>query len=349
MTTFNVFLSCHHFSDPRSHTQLYADLVEQARHAEALGYDALSVPEHHFVNILMNPDPLMLALHVANATERLPISTAVIVLPFHDMRRFAGQAMLADILSNGRIELGVGRGAFAYEMSRMGIDPADTRAQFDESLAVLEALFDGTDVAWKGEHYNFDPITIMPRSPRRPKLWIAALGPEAIYHTAAKGYDVQTTPLRGGFALAVKQMEAFHRGADEALARTGKRPKMSMLRSAYVGRDADDAREKAKVVFEYGQRFTNGFETPGTVTNGELEIIKLDYGFEDAMHQIIVGTKDEIVDKIGAYAELGMDEIALDMHLGIPSHPDVMESMERFATDVMPLFRGQGAAAAVGS
>ena len=124
---------------------------------------------------------------------------------------------------------------------------------------------------------------------------------------------------------------------------------MSMLRSAYVGRDSDDAREKAKVVFEYGQRFTNGFETPGTVTNGELEIIKLDYGFEDAMHQIIVGTKDEIVDKIGAYAELGMDEIALDMHLGIPSHPDVMESMERFATDVMPLFRGQGAAAAVGS
>jgi alkanesulfonate monooxygenase SsuD/methylene tetrahydromethanopterin reductase-like flavin-dependent oxidoreductase (luciferase family) len=214
---------------------------------------------------------------------------------------------------------------------------------------VLEALFDGEDVSWEGKHYNFDPITIMPRSPRRPKLWIAALGPEAIYHTARKGYDVQTTPLRGGFALAVKQMEAFHRGADEALARTGKRPKMSMLRSAYVGANAADVREKAKVVFEYGQRFTNGFETPGTVSNGELEIIELDYGFEDAMHQLIVGTKDEIIDKIGAYAELGMDEIALDMHLGIPSHPDVMASMERFATDVMPLFRDQGAVAAAGS
>jgi alkanesulfonate monooxygenase SsuD/methylene tetrahydromethanopterin reductase-like flavin-dependent oxidoreductase (luciferase family) len=349
MTTFNVFLSCHHFSDPRSHEQLYADLVTQARHAEALGYDALSVPEHHFVNILMNPDLLMLAVHVANATERLPVSTAVIVLPFHDMRRFAGQAMLADILSNGRVELGVGRGAFAYEMSRMGIDPAETRARFDESLAVLEALFDGEDVSWKGEFYDFDPITVMPRSARRPKLWIAALGPEAIYHTARKGYDVQTTPLRGGFELAKKQMEAFHRGADEALAATGKRPRMSMLRSAYVGRDAADAREKAKVVYEYGLRFTNGFETPGTVSKGELEIVEVDYGFEDAMHQLIVGTKDEIIDKIGAYAELGMDEIALDMHLGIPSHNDIMDSMERFATDVMPLFRGEPVAAAVGS
>jgi len=343
MTTFNVFLSCHHFSDPRSHEQLFADLVEQGRHAEALGYDALSVPEHHFVNVLMNPDPLMLALHVANATKHLPVSTAVIVLPFHDMRRFAGQVMLADILSGGRIELGVGRGAFAYEIQRMGIDPAETRARFDESLAVLEALLGGEDVAWDGTYYKFDPITVMPRSPRKPKLWIAALAPEAIYHTARKGYDVQTTPLRGGFELAKKQIEAFHRGADEALARTGRRPKMSMLRSAYVGKDAADVREKAKVVYEYGLRFTNGFETPGTVSHGELEIVEVDYGFEDAMHQLIVGTRDEIVDKIGAYAELGMDEIALDMHLGIPSHADVMGSMERFATDVMPLFRYSGA------
>jgi len=318
MTTFNVFISCHHFSDPRSHERLFADLTEQARHAEDLGFDALSVPEHHFVNILMNPDPLMFALHLVNATSHVPISTSVIVLPFHDIRRFAGQAMLADILSGGRIELGIGRGAFAYEMQRMGVEVAETRDRFDEALAVLEARFDGEEVGWDGKFYNFDPITVMPRSPRRPKIAIAALGPEAIYHTARKGYDLQTTPLRGGFPLAVKQMEAFHRGADEALAATGKRPKMSMLRSAYVGRDDADVRENARVVYEYGQRFTNGFESPGTVKKGELEII----------------------DKLGAYVELGMDELALDMHLGIPSHRDVMELMERFASEVMPVFKG---------
>ena len=270
----------------------------------------------------------------------MPITTAVVVLPFHDMRRFAGQAMLADILSDGRIELGVGRGAFfAYEMQRMGMDPAETRARFDESLAVLEALFERVDVSWQGDFYKFGPITAMPRSPRRPKIWIAALGPEAIYHTARKGYDVQTTPLRGGFPLAVKQMETFHRGADEALEILGRRPRMSMLRSAYVGADGADARAKAKVVHEYGLRFTNGFETPGTVTKGQLEVIELDYSVEDAAHHFLVGTTAEIIDKMGAYAELGMDEIALDMHLGISSHSDVMASMERFAADVMPLFR----------
>ncbi len=339
MVQFNVFLSCHHFSDPRSHTELYRDMLAQARHAEALGYDGLSVPEHHFVNVLMNPDPLMLALQVANVTERLPIATAVVVLPFHDMRRFAGQAMLADILSEGRIELGVGRGAFAYEMQRMGVDPAETRDRFDESLAVLEALFEREEVSWDGTYYKFDSLTAMPRSPHKPNIWIAALGPEAIYHTARKGYDVQTTPLRGGYPLGVKQMEAFHRGADEALEATGKRPRMSMLRSAYVATDEADAQAKREVVYEYGLRFTNGFETPGTVKNGSLEIIEVDYEMEDAMKQLIVGTKDEIVDKIGAYVALGMDEIALDMHLGIASHQDVMDSMERFAADVMPLFR----------
>ena len=63
------------------------------------------------------------------------------------------------------------------------------------------------------------------------------------------------------------------------------------------------------------------------------------------MRQLIVGTTNEIIDESGAYAELGMDEIALDMHLGIPRHADVMASMERFPADVMPRFRADRASA----
>ena len=126
-----------------------------AQAAERLGYCGLTVPEHHFMNILMNPSPLMLAVRVAAATKRIPIITAVVVLPLNDMRRLAGEVALADILSDGRIQIGVGRGAFAYEYYRRfdnvfrssgtirggAIDPVDIEATREE---VAEALFIGT-------------------------------------------------------------------------------------------------------------------------------------------------------------------------------------------------------------
>ena len=210
---------------------------------------------------------------------------------------------------------------------------------FDESLAVLEALLTETDVAWDGEVYTFEPLTIMPRPERKPRIWIAAVGPEAIYHCVMKGYDVQTTPLRGGFELAKKQVAAFLRAKREA-GEAAAGIDLTMLRSAYVATDDADASDKRHYAYDYFRRFTNAFETPGTVNKGELELIELDLTLEDAAKHLIVGTESEIIDKIGAYAELGMDEIALDMHLGIPHH-DVMASMERFAAKVMPHFKGE--------
>ncbi len=332
---FSVFLSCHLLDVSYPPERLYAEVLEQAKLAEDLGFDGLSLPEHHLVNVLMNPNPLMFAVKLASVTERLPITTAVLVLPFHDMRRLAGDIALADMLIGGeRLELGCGRGAFAYEFGRFGVPVETSRAVFDESLDVLEALLSGTDVAWDGEHYKFEPLTIMPRPLRKPRIWIAALGPEAIYHCARKGYDVQTTPLRGGFELGKKQAAAFHRGKAE----TDAPVELSMLRSAYVARDEADARAKREIAYQYGRRFTNAFETPGTVKAGELALIELEYTLEDAAKQLIVGTEAEITDKIGAYVDLGMDEISLDMHLGI-AHRDVMASMERFAAKVMPQFK----------
>ena len=81
---FSVFLSCHLLDVSYPPERLYAETLEQAKLAEDLGFDGLSLPEHHLVNVLMNPNPLMFAVKLASVTERLPITTAVLVLPFHD-------------------------------------------------------------------------------------------------------------------------------------------------------------------------------------------------------------------------------------------------------------------------
>ncbi len=124
---FSLFLSCYCPESKASTAQVYAEMLEMAQAAERLGYCGLTVPEHHFINILMNPNPFMLAVKVASVTERIRITTAVAVLPLNDMRRMAGEAALADVLTGGRLEIGVGRGAFPYEFERYGVDFTKSR------------------------------------------------------------------------------------------------------------------------------------------------------------------------------------------------------------------------------
>ncbi len=194
---FSLFISCYYPDTGYPAERLYADMLEQAVLAEELGFSGLTVPEHHFINILMNPGPLLLALKIADATKRIPIRIAVLVLPFLDMKRLAGEIALTDCLTGGRLEIGVGRGALAYEFKRFGVSVEDSRAHFDESLAVLEALLGREEVSWDGAYYTFDTLTTMPRPLQRPSppIWIAALAPPAIYHSALKGYHIMTTPL----------------------------------------------------------------------------------------------------------------------------------------------------------
>ena len=118
------------------------------------------------------------------------------------MRIFAGEVVLADIFTEGRLLLGVGRGNFQYEIERLGIPMAETRERFDESLEVLRALLEREDVSWDGKYYNFDPITVMPRpmNPGGPPMMMAAVNPEAIYHCARQGYLCRQPLLPGGQA-----------------------------------------------------------------------------------------------------------------------------------------------------
>ena len=98
----------------------FQNMIDQSVLAEKLGYNTVSIPEHHLVNILMMPSPLQMAIKIASLTKKIKITTGVAVLPLHDMRTYAGEVATADILTDGRLILGVGRGAFSWEMKRLG-------------------------------------------------------------------------------------------------------------------------------------------------------------------------------------------------------------------------------------
>ena len=115
----------------------FKNMIEQSILAEKLGYKKVSIPEHHLINLLMMPSPLQMAVKIASATKNIKITTGIVVLPLHDMRTYAGEVATADILTDGRLILGVGRGAFPWEMKRLGTPIEQSKEKFVESLDCL--------------------------------------------------------------------------------------------------------------------------------------------------------------------------------------------------------------------
>jgi alkanesulfonate monooxygenase SsuD/methylene tetrahydromethanopterin reductase-like flavin-dependent oxidoreductase (luciferase family) len=334
---FNNFLGAYYPDTRYGGDRLYADMLAQAKLVDRLGFRGVTIPEHHLINILLIPDPLQFAVKVASITEHLEIVTSVCQLPLHDMRIFAGQVIQADILCDGRLVLGVGRGAFAYELARMGKPIEESRERFDESLNVLMALLEREEVSWQGKYYQFAPLTVMPR-PRAtgsPAIMIAALVPEAIEASARRGFHIQTTPLNASVAKMSEQLEAFKRG--KAACESGRDLRLAVMRVCSVAKDDADARRKLDFAYEYYGRFQNVFTGPGIVEQGAIKALPLTQSKEELRESLLICTASEMIDRLKAYEELGVDELIMNGNIG-HTNQESLDALERFAADVMPSF-----------
>jgi alkanesulfonate monooxygenase SsuD/methylene tetrahydromethanopterin reductase-like flavin-dependent oxidoreductase (luciferase family) len=337
---FNHFVSSYYPDPAYGGARLYDDMIEQAKTAERLGYNSVSIPEHHVINILLNPAPLQFAVRLACETEHIDLVTSVAVLPLHDMRVFAGEVAMADILTKGRLVLGVGRGAFGYEMERLGTPLDQSRAKFDESLDVLLRLLTEFEVEHHGEFYDFDPITIMPRpytSPR-PRMMIATMNHAGIRSATLRGFNIQTTPLAGDPDLFRMQVDA-HKEAKAEMGAEGDDLRIMLSRIVYCATDAADARQKLELAHDYYSRFDNVFTGPGIVENGCIAPLQRAQTIEELDNNIMICTADEMVERLGEYHERGIDEFIFSSNIG-QSQAETLDMMERIAADVMPHFPG---------
>ena len=337
---FNHFLTSY-MPDPTIGSKThFKNMLDQSVLAEQLGYVAVSIPEHHLVNVLMMPSPLQMAVKISTLTNKIRLSTSVAVLPIHDMRTFAGDVSTADILTEGRLELGVARGAFAWELDRLGSPIESSKEKFIESLAVLELLLSKENVSFKGKYYNFEPITIMPRPISDPvPIMIAAMDLNSIRDAASKGYHVQSTVLSGTKKLLLERVNAFKEGQRE-VGEKGKLLRLSMQRMAFAAKDEQDAKEKNLMAYEYYKRFDNMFTGPGKINRGLIEPLPRSQTLEEMTENLIICPVNEMIDKLSVYAESGINEIIISAGFG-QSQQDMIESMYRIGEYVIPHFKSQ--------
>lgn len=333
---FSIQLSADYPDKAYGGDRVYADMLEQAELADRLGFDAVTLTEHHLLNCLMMPAPLQFAVKIAAHTRHIDIITSVVVLPLHDMRILAGEVVLADIFTDRRLMLGVGRGAFPFEMERLGVPMDETRPRFEESLDVLMALLTEEEVSWDGEYYRFDPITIMPRPVRAIPMMMAVLNPAGIHACTKRGFHIMTTPLAGDHQLLVDQVTSFTNAKDE-LGIDGEHLTLSLSRVGLPTTDRADKATKLEAAHRYFGRFDNVYTGPGIVEGGMIRQLPRSQSIEELDEAVLICPAAEMVDRLGVYADLGIDRVILNVNFSA-GRESTLEGIESIAEDVMPHF-----------
>ena len=187
-----------------------AETVATVVHAESLGFTQAWLTEHHFNRFSISASIFPLLAHLAARTRTIRLGAAAVLLPFHDPLRVAEDAATVDLLSGGRLMLGVARGGpFPEQFRLFGVSVDDSRSRFFESLDLVERLLGEEQVDHEGRWFHVAGATTQPRPLQRPlPIWIASLDPQAVQRADARGYGL----MAGAAAAAASVREALRAG-----------------------------------------------------------------------------------------------------------------------------------------
>jgi alkanesulfonate monooxygenase SsuD/methylene tetrahydromethanopterin reductase-like flavin-dependent oxidoreductase (luciferase family) len=196
--------------DPESDGEAIAAELKLALRAEELGFDSLWAVEHHFSGYSIQPNPLLWLAYLAARTETILLGSAVIVLPWHNPTRVAGEIAMLDHLCEGRYVAGIGRGLGRLEFEGLGASMETSRAVFSEGIAMIDKAMKTGTLAYKGE------AVVQPQRALRPhprasldgRLYASAVSPESAAAAARLGAGILINPQKPWPAIA-EDMAAY--------------------------------------------------------------------------------------------------------------------------------------------
>ncbi|WP_299655907.1 LLM class flavin-dependent oxidoreductase [uncultured Tateyamaria sp.] len=342
---FSLFAHMERLTPDQEHDELRRDFIELCKMADDGGMRAIWTGEHHGMEFTIAPNPFLTLVDLSHQTRNVRLGTGTVIAPFWHPVRLAGEAASADVITGGRIELGIARGAYSYEYERMmpGMDAWEAGQRMRETVPLLRALWSG-DCAHEGEFFQFPPTTCAPK-PRQadgPPIWIAARDPNSHEFGVHNGFNIQVTPLWQGLEEIETLMGRFN---DACASFDGQRPKIMLLHHTYVGSDADDVDVAASELSRFYCYFGAWFQNKRPVEQGLIAKLSDDELSANTMmspqnmhRDLTIGTAREVIDQIKRYEDLGYDEYAFWIDSGM-SFERKRASLARFIDDVMPAFQ----------
>lgn len=334
----------------------YDEMLDQVEYAEYLGFDTVWLAEHHGSSYGSMPSPQVMAAAVAQRTKYMRIGIAVSILPFDNPVRIAEDYAMVDILSNGRLDFGAGRGYQPREFGMLGLEKVqgESRGLFEESLDIILGLWTEDRFTYKGKHFQIEDAELHPRPLQEPHppVYVAAISPDTFDLVAEKGFNLLITPT----LMDLPTLKAFTLEAKKRLVERGRDPQtlnFPLNWQIHVARTAAEAKERTRDAFGWYfdkvmSLVPQGAETPATYeAYAEMAKAYADVGgfpIEQLqeMGVLVLGTPQDAIRRIEeVYRDIGQQHISCWFRVGGLEDAKVRDSMKLFAEEVMPQFRGR--------
>jgi probable F420-dependent oxidoreductase len=329
---FGLSLPHYGFSLPSGRIS-FADAAEWARRAEALGFDSVWVSDHLFYSFarygadpspIASLEPLTTLAGVAAVTDRVRLGTLVLCAAFRHPALLAKAATSIDLVSGGRLDLGLGAGWMAEEFEAFGYRFGSARERFavlEESVEVLERLFGGEAVTYEGPTVTLREAMLRPAPDRPPPLWVGGKGGPRLLRLAARladGWNVVWRMSPEAYAGKVSDVRA----ACEAEGRDPATFGLSVGLYSLIGEDE----EAARAAFERGRA-----AAPGNSMAAD--------DYETWLADTLSGMPEQILERVAAFESLGVREIIVAPWV-VPFAIHEPEQVEVFAERVIAPSRG---------
>jgi alkanesulfonate monooxygenase SsuD/methylene tetrahydromethanopterin reductase-like flavin-dependent oxidoreductase (luciferase family) len=350
--------------DPEQEAQTIRDVVTQGIHADRCGFDHVWIAEHHFLQHFSHSSaPEILFGAMAHSTERIRFGFGLALTPpaYNHPVRIAERAATLDCLSNGRVDIGVGRSTTYTELAGFGIDPNQSRAMQAEGAELLARLLSEEDVEYHGTHVSMPARTTYPRPVQKPHppMWTGGVSAGNAERAAAMGFGFVFFAQKTDVDVLRDSVRAYKERIDDAVPLAPKGA-VTNATAGFVqglcGADGDATRRltiPAVVEHTYrGNLAMTGWpdpEHPPAEYAHTTEVLQMRHAieadreafgkfFHEAGH-IMAGTPEDCIKAVQPFADAGIDELIIHMQMGGVPHEAIMESIELFGRDVIPKFR----------
>jgi alkanesulfonate monooxygenase SsuD/methylene tetrahydromethanopterin reductase-like flavin-dependent oxidoreductase (luciferase family) len=339
----------------RRHADIVHDELRQMEWTEELGYDAVWLTEHHFIDYGLAVDPATLAAAAASRTRRVRIGLAAAIVPFHHPVRFAEQMAMVDIIAGGRLDVGVGRGNRPAEFRGYNVPQEESRERFDEFIEVLLRAWTEERLSHRGRFFTVPEARVIPKPVQQPHptVYQVCVSKDTIEGAALRGWPMLNSVLYGPVDKITDQRDiyvaALQKAGRSETHITSLLDRWGVSRQIYVADTDAQALEEAKPYELWYQDSLRRFQVPERIEDTHPS---LQPGFraiaerlgrvtwEDLVRETLAfGSPDTVARHMAHMRDLGVGQVLCWMNFGGLPQAKIRRSMELFAREVMPRFR----------
>ena len=342
---FHLAVNLERMNDATDMMAVQKHTLEMVQMADRAGFEIAWAAEHHALEMTIAPNPFQLLTWWADHTDSIRLGSGVANAAYWHPINIAGEAAMVDLISGGRLEFGLGSGAYQREFDRMhpGLDQKDSYRYMQEMLPLVRQLWQG-DVAHEGEFWQFPAATSCPKPVQEEvPFWVAARSPITFDYAVANDCNIMSWPL----TLPMSEAEKYRRSLDEAIAKAdnGWAGTFAMMRHTAVYANAADRSAAIAAIRNVLAQFGNLMIKRGKVENGFPEPIpfaalKGNVRVDPNMleENLMFGSPDQVISKLNDYQRLGVDAFIYYASMGL-AMDEQKRSMELFCREVIPAFQ----------